>query len=62
MVFAPTARALHRMLEWKYEGVPWPSVSILSTDLLATIIKRINEGSGFYQMFGVLGDVMAIRR
>ncbi|KAK2187134.1 hypothetical protein NP493_177g02007 [Ridgeia piscesae] len=59
--FRYTARALHRMLEWKYEGVPWPSISILSTDLLATIIKRINEGSGFYQMFGMLGDVMAIR-
>ncbi|KAK2189228.1 hypothetical protein NP493_113g04057 [Ridgeia piscesae] len=59
--FRYTGSRPHRMLEWKYEGVPWPSISILSTDLLATIIKRINEGSGFYQMFGMLGDVMAIR-
>ena len=39
------ARALNRHLEWKYEGVPWPSVSMLSTDLPNYMIKRINEAS-----------------
>ncbi|CAI8049527.1 FAD-dependent oxidoreductase domain-containing protein 2 [Geodia barretti] len=56
-----TARALNRHLEWKYEGVPWPSVSMLSTDLPNYMIKRINEASGPYQMFGVLADVALLR-
>ena len=39
------ARALYRHLEWKYEGVPWPSVSMPSTDLPNYMIKRFNEAS-----------------
>ncbi|KAI0232319.1 FAD-dependent oxidoreductase domain-containing protein 2 [Lamellibrachia satsuma] len=60
--FRYTARALHHMLEWKYEGVPWPSTTMPTTDLLSAIIKRINEGSGLFQMFSMLGDVIAIRK
>jgi len=56
------ARALHRLLEWKQHGVRWPARSGLKTDLLTTIIKRINEASGIYQMFSVLGDVILLRR
>ena len=28
--------------------------------LIAGIVKRINEASGIYQMFGVLGDVIVL--
>lgn len=42
--------------------MPWPSKRYKVTDLLNVIIKRINEASGIYQMFGVLGDVLAIRK
>ena len=55
------ARALHRLLEWKNHAVPWPSHSGLNIDLLSAIIKRINEASGIYQMFGVLGDVILLQ-
>jgi len=56
------ARALHRLLEWKNHGVPWPSHTGLKADLLTTIIKRINEASGIYQMFSMLGDIILLRR
>ena len=52
-----TARTLHRILEWRNHGVPWPSVRLPITELLNHITKRINEASGTYQMFGVLGDI-----
>ncbi len=32
------------------------------TALLNTVVKRMNEASGLYQMFGVLVDVMALNR
>ena len=47
------ARALHRLLEWRYHSVPWPNDVIPTTQLLSFIIKRINEASGTYQMLGV---------
>ncbi|XP_077980798.1 FAD-dependent oxidoreductase domain-containing protein 2-like isoform X2 [Glandiceps talaboti] len=59
--FRYTARVLHRLLENHNHHVPWPSVSASSTNLLNHIIKRINEASGTYQMFGVLGDVIVLR-
>ncbi|EDV20868.1 uncharacterized protein TRIADDRAFT_64282 [Trichoplax adhaerens] len=58
--FRYSIRALHQMLEWKYHGNPWPS-SRLSTDaLLYKILKRINEASGIYQMFGAFADIIVI--
>jgi hypothetical protein len=59
--FRYTSRALHRMLEWKNHGVAWPAKSGPTEDLLTTILKRINEASGIYQMFGMLGDVVLLR-
>ncbi|XP_012939152.1 FAD-dependent oxidoreductase domain-containing protein 2 [Aplysia californica] len=55
--FRYTARALHKLLEWRYEGVPWPSVTVDRTDLSNLIVKRLNEASGNYQMFQMLGDI-----
>ncbi|KAF2354889.1 FAD/NAD(P)-binding domain [Trinorchestia longiramus] len=55
--FRYTVRALHRLLEWRYHAVPWPSTSLGLPGLLNAIVKRINEASGPYQMFGVIVDV-----
>ena len=52
-----TARTLARLLEWRYEGVPWPSHHVPVTQLMNVLLKRLNEASGSYQMFQVLGDV-----
>ncbi|RUS76560.1 hypothetical protein EGW08_015668, partial [Elysia chlorotica] len=51
--FRYTARTLHRLLEWRYEGAPWPSVTVPRLDLIHVILRRINEASGTYQMFQV---------
>lgn len=49
------------MLEWKNHGISWPSKTGSIADLIPVILKRINEASGIYQMFGMLGDVVALR-
>lgn len=59
--FFAAARALHRMLEWKNHGLQWPSRSGSVIDLLTTIVKRVNEASGIYQMYRMLGDVILLR-
>ena len=56
-----SARALFRLLEWRYHRVPWPHTSAPSSQLLTHILKRINEASGIYQMFSILGDVIILR-
>lgn len=58
--FRYTARALSRLMEWRYEGVPWPthSYQVPVTQLSSVLLKRLNEASGTYQMFQVLGDVV----
>lgn len=55
--FRYTARTLYRLLDWRYENVPWPSLIVSRLDLINTLIRRINEASGIYQMFQVLGDI-----
>lgn len=40
-----TARALHRILEWKNHGVKWYHHDIPQTQVLNLILKRINEAS-----------------
>ena len=39
------ARALYKHLQWKYHGVPWPSVLLSPIDLTSHLVKRINEAS-----------------
>ncbi|XP_028395270.1 FAD-dependent oxidoreductase domain-containing protein 2-like [Dendronephthya gigantea] len=53
-----TARALHRILESKNHGVKWRHHEMHHLDVLNMIVKRINEASAPYQMFGVLVDVV----
>jgi len=59
--FRYTARALHRELEWRNHNVTWPHITIPVTEVINVILKRINEASGIYQMFGVLGEVIIFR-
>ncbi|XP_058510327.1 FAD-dependent oxidoreductase domain-containing protein 2 [Solea solea] len=59
--FRYTARAVHRVLEHRYHSNPWPSTKLLTTQLQSWILKRVNEASGPYQMFEVLGDVILLR-
>ena len=39
------ARALFRHMEWRYHGVPWPSISLTPVDLVSHFVKRMNEAS-----------------
>ena len=56
------ARALHHLLEWRYEGQRWPVTSHAIRDLLSVLIRRINEASGPYQMFDVLADIVLLKK
>jgi thioredoxin reductase len=53
-------RALHRILERKYHGVPWPSRRLPDDpDLMAAaVLARVNRTSALWQQFGVLCDVI----
>jgi len=58
--FRYTARMVHRVLEKRNHGISWPHQTYPITEIVPTMTKRINEASGTYQMFYVLGDVYAI--
>ena len=53
-------RALHRILEQRYAGEPWPSTAVDTTPeaITAAIVARVNRTSALWQQFGVLGDVV----
>ncbi|XP_001376043.2 FAD-dependent oxidoreductase domain-containing protein 2 [Monodelphis domestica] len=59
--FRYTARVVHRLLEYRHHGIPWPSTVHPITQLTNAIIRRVNEASGLYQMFGVLADVILLK-
>lgn len=61
MYLSVLVRAVHRVLEQRYHSNPWPSTKLLTTQLQSWILKRVNEASGPYQMFGVLGDVILLQ-
>lgn len=47
------------MMEKRYHNVKWPSITFESPiDVIPHMIKRFNEASDIYQMFGVLCEVM----
>jgi hypothetical protein len=56
-------RALHRILEQRYHGRPWPYRELPATveDAVTAIVDRINRTSALWQQFGVLADVLAFR-
>ncbi|KAJ3601140.1 hypothetical protein NHX12_032113 [Muraenolepis orangiensis] len=58
--FRYTVRAVHHVLENRYHGNTWPSTPLSVTELNSWILKRVNEASGPYQMFSVLGDVVLL--
>ncbi|KAK3598860.1 hypothetical protein CHS0354_008608 [Potamilus streckersoni] len=60
--FRYTGRVLHRLLEWRYHQVPWPITTQPVTNLLAVILKRLNEASGIYQMVSVLADIVIFKK
>lgn len=56
--FRYTVRSLHRIFEWKNHGIKWRHHEIPQTEIMNYIIKRVNEASGIYQMFGTLVDII----
>ncbi|SFK67326.1 Thioredoxin reductase [Amycolatopsis sacchari] len=58
--FRYAVRALHRILEHRHHGVPWPARELDGTPEAVTgaIIERVNRTSALWQMFGFLGDAV----
>ena len=56
-------RALHRILEAKYHGAPWPHRELGSAPqaMMQAVIERVNRTSALWQQFGVLCDVIELR-
>lgn len=57
--FRYNVRALHRILESRYEGVRWPSQEVAYDvdGLTEALVTRINRTSGLWQQFKMLCDV-----
>ncbi|WP_432868789.1 NAD(P)-binding domain-containing protein [Microbispora rosea] len=53
-------RALHRMLEHRHHGVPWPGRDLPADPdaLAAAVLERVNRSSALWQQFGVLADMI----
>ncbi|GGO13416.1 pyridine nucleotide-disulfide oxidoreductase [Microbispora rosea subsp. aerata] len=53
-------RALHRILEARHHGVPWPGRELPADPdaLAAAVLERVNRSSALWQQFGVLADVI----
>ncbi|KAM9324489.1 FAD-dependent oxidoreductase domain-containing protein 2, partial [Gastrophryne carolinensis] len=58
--FRYTAQAVYRLTENHYHGIPWPATCYPFSQLLILLAKRMNEGSGIYQMFEILADVILL--
>ncbi|KAG8544801.1 hypothetical protein GDO81_021824, partial [Engystomops pustulosus] len=56
--FRYTARTVYRVMENRYHHIPWPSTYHPISQLPNVLLRRINEASGLYQMFGILVDVI----
>jgi cation diffusion facilitator CzcD-associated flavoprotein CzcO len=56
-------RALHRVLEHRHHGVPWPGRELAAEPgpVGDAIVERINRSSGLWQQFGFLGDAVLVR-
>uniref|UniRef100_A0A8C8IMP2 FAD-dependent oxidoreductase domain-containing protein 2 n=1 Tax=Oncorhynchus tshawytscha TaxID=74940 RepID=A0A8C8IMP2_ONCTS len=59
--FRYTVRAVHRVLELRYHSNSWPAIKLSISQLQSWLLRRVNEASGPYQMFGVLGDIILLR-
>ncbi|WP_436535094.1 NAD(P)-binding domain-containing protein [Actinoplanes sp. HUAS TT8] len=60
--FRYAVRALHKILERTYAGVPWPADKLDATPEAVTdaIIARVNRTSALWQQFSVLADVVTV--
>lgn len=60
--FRYNVRALHRMLEKKYDSQSWPAREIEPTPegLLEATLERLNRSSALWQQFGYLHDVIVV--
>jgi thioredoxin reductase len=60
--FRYCVRALHRILEQRHHGVPWPRthVGADSAALTDAVLARMNRSSALWQQFGYLGDVVVM--
>ncbi|KAM5287928.1 FAD-dependent oxidoreductase domain-containing protein 2 [Ctenodactylus gundi] len=59
--FRYTVRAVHRLLEHRHHGIAWPCTKYPIAQLTSSIVRRVNEASGLYQMFSVLADVILLK-
>ncbi|KAK7174350.1 hypothetical protein R3I93_001535 [Phoxinus phoxinus] len=59
--FRYTVRAVHKILEQRYHNIAWAATTLPISQLQSWILKRVNEASGPYQMFAVLGDIILLR-
>ncbi|WP_093785694.1 NAD(P)-binding domain-containing protein [Actinacidiphila guanduensis] len=55
-------RALHRILEQRYEDVPWPRRDLAPEPgaVADEVIARVNRTSALWQLFGFLGDAVLL--
>jgi thioredoxin reductase len=60
--FRHCIRALHRILEDKYHGLPWPhrEAGADPAELASMIIGRANRSSALWQQFGALADLIVV--
>ncbi|XP_056309457.1 FAD-dependent oxidoreductase domain-containing protein 2 [Danio aesculapii] len=59
--FRYTVRAVYKFLEQRYHNIAWPTTNLPISQLQSWILRRVNEASGTYQMFGVLGDIILLQ-
>ncbi|OLR92478.1 NAD(P)-binding domain-containing protein [Actinokineospora bangkokensis] len=55
-------RALHRILEQRDHGTPWPGRDLAAAPeaISDALVARVNRSSALWQQFGVLGDVVTV--
>ncbi|XP_037073731.1 FAD-dependent oxidoreductase domain-containing protein 2-like [Pollicipes pollicipes] len=60
--FRYTARALHRILEWRNHRSAWPATLWPLAELVNVVVRRLNTAAGPYQMFSVLCDIIVFQK
>jgi thioredoxin reductase len=60
--FRYNIRALHRMMEQKYQGEGWAKEEVVATaaGIVEAVIRRVNRSSALWQQFGFLCDVIVV--
>ncbi|MFL6141983.1 MAG: NAD(P)-binding domain-containing protein [Labedaea sp.] len=58
--FRYSIRALHRLLEFRYHGIPWPPRGLPADAeaLMVAVLCRVNRTSALWQQSGLLCDVV----